>query len=88
MLFRRAEPKAPNAQCQSCARIRLFLAVAGLLIIALPLIGDKAAPLATLTPMTIALVMMGIGAFAFVIRLIAWLRSEAQPRTEQDSPTR
>ena len=88
MFFRRTEPKAPTAQCQSCARIRVFLAVAGLLIIALPVIGENAAPLATLTPMTIALAMTAVGVIGLVIRLFAWRRSEAQRNTDNDGPTR
>jgi hypothetical protein len=58
-------------------RIRAFLAIAGLLIIALPILGDKAAPLSKLTPMSIALALVGVGMVAFIFRWISWRRSEA-----------
>lgn len=80
MFFRRSRHKTSEAPCQSCARIRAFLAVAGILIIAMPLFGEKAAPLAKLTPMGIALAMMGVGSIAFVLRWIAWRREEARNR--------
>lgn len=58
-------------------RIRAFLAIAGLLIIALPIFGETAAPLAKLTPMSIALALVGVGMVAFVARWVAWRRGEA-----------
>ncbi len=84
MMFRRSKPKTPEAYCQSCARIRVFLAVAGLLIIALPLLGEKAAPFSKLTPMGIALALVGLGSIAFVARWIAWRRSEAEAQQSTD----
>lgn len=58
-------------------RIRAFLAISGLLIISLPIFGEKAAPLSKLTPMSIALALIGVGMVAFTARWIAWRRSEA-----------
>jgi len=84
MLFRRSTAKTPQGYCQTCARIRAFLAVAGMLIVALPFFGDKAAPLSKLTPMGIALTMVGIGCIAFIARWIAWRRSEAQTQQSAD----
>lgn len=86
MMLRRTTPKPRTTQCQSCARIRTFLAVSMMLIIALPLFGDKAPPLAHLTPMRIAVGIMGLGSLAFVARWIAWRRSEDSSRhsTNQD----
>ncbi len=87
MMFRRTKPKTPMAYCQSCARIRAFLAVAGLLIIALPLFGEKAAPFAQLTPMGIALALVGMGSIAFVARWVAWRQDEARKRQDGEEPT-
>lgn len=87
MMFRRTKPKTPMAYCQSCARIRAFLAVAGLLIIALPLFGEKAAPFAQLTPMGIALALVGMGSIAFVARWVAWRQDEARKRQDDEDPT-
>jgi hypothetical protein len=87
MMFRRTKPKTPMAYCQSCARIRAFLAVAGLLIIALPLFGEKAAPFAQLTPMGIALALVGMGSIAFVARWVAWRQDEARKRQDGEDPT-
>jgi len=56
-------------------------------MITIPLLGDKAAPIANLTPMGIALGIMGVGAFAFLVRLIEWRRSEARARHSKQSPT-
>lgn len=80
MMFRRSNPKTYEGYCQSCARIRAFLAVAGLLIVALPIFGDKFAPLSQLTPMGIALAIVGVGSIAFFARWIAWRRSQSQPK--------
>lgn len=85
MMLRRTTPKPRTTQCQSCARIRAFLAVSMMLIIALPLFGDKAAPLAQMTPMGIALGLTGLGSLAFVARWIAWRRSEARSRQSADA---
>lgn len=80
MMFRRSARTRSIAPCQACARMRAFLAVAAVLIIAMPLLGEKAAPLAQLTPMDIALAITGLGLLAFIIRFIAWRRDEAQER--------
>lgn len=77
MFFRRSGPKTPTAPCQTCSRIRGFLAIAGLLIISLPILGEKAPPLSQLTPMPIALGIVGIGMIAFIFRFIAWRRGIA-----------
>ena len=77
MFFKRSSPRTPTAPCQSCMRIRAFLAISGLLIIALPIFGEKAAPLAKLTPMSIALALVGVGMVAFIARWVAWRRREA-----------
>jgi hypothetical protein len=53
------------------------------LIIAIPLIGEKAAALAKIKPMEIALAIMGLGFVAFIIRLIAWRKEEAQDRKKK-----
>ncbi len=87
MFFRRSSPKTPTAPCQSCSRIRAFLAIAGLLIIALPIFGEKAAPIAKLTPMTISLGLVGIGMIAFIARWIAWRRENAQKQENPDHIT-
>jgi hypothetical protein len=50
------------------------------LIVAMPLLGDKATPLAVLTPMNIALTIVGIGSLAFIARWIAWRRNTARPK--------
>jgi hypothetical protein len=50
------------------------------LIVAMPLLGDKATPLAVLTPMNIALTIVGIGSLAFIARWIAWRRNAARPQ--------
>jgi hypothetical protein len=84
MMFRRTKPKTPEAYCQSCARIRAFLAVAGMLIIALPFLGEKAAPFAKLTPMGIALALVGVGTVAFIARWIGWRRSQSDDRKNID----
>lgn len=85
MMFRRSNPKTPVAYCQSCARIRAFLVIAGLLIITLPLFGEEAAPLSKLTPMGIALALVGVGSIAFVARWIAWRRDKAWSEEEADN---
>lgn len=82
MFFRRSKTKIPAAPCQSCARIRAFLAVAGILIIAMPVFGERAAPLGQLTPMGIALAMVGVGSVAFIARWIAWRREQASARQD------
>lgn len=87
MFFRRSGPNAPTAACQSCSWIRAFLAIGGLLIISLPFFGDKAAPIAQLTPMTIALGIVGIGMIAFIARWIAWRRDEARKQETPDHST-
>lgn len=87
MFFRRSGPKAPTAHCQTCSRIRAFLAVGGLLIISLPIFGEKAAPISQLTPMTIALGMVGVGMIAFVFRWIAWRRERAENQDSTDPAT-
>lgn len=70
----------PTAPCQVCVRTRIFLAVSVCLIVAMPLLGDKATPLAVLTPMNIALSIVGIGSLAFIARWIAWRRDAARPQ--------
>ena len=70
----------PTAPCQVCVRTRIFLAVSICLIVAMPLLGDKATPLAVLTPMNIALTIVGIGSLAFIARWIAWRRNAARPQ--------
>jgi len=70
----------PTAPCQVCVRTRIFLAVSICLIVAMPLLGDKATPLAVLTPMNIALTIVGIGSLAFIARWIAWRRNTARPK--------
>lgn len=70
----------PTAPCQVCVRTRIFLAVSICLIIAMPLLGDKATPLAVLTPMNMALTIVGIGSLAFIARWIAWRRDAARPK--------
>jgi hypothetical protein len=88
MFFRRLKSKTlAAAPCQSCARIRAFLAVAGILIIAMPVFGEKAAPLGQLTPMGIALAMVGAGSIAFIARWIAWRREEANGQQTSDQNT-
>ncbi|MDA0963152.1 MAG: hypothetical protein O2898_09575 [Proteobacteria bacterium] len=57
------------------------------MIIALPLFGEKAAPFAQLTPMGIALALVGIGSIAFVARWVAWRHDEARkPQDAEDAP--
>lgn len=82
----RTARKTAGSYCQTCVRIRLFLAVAGLLIVALPFMGDRAAALSHLTPMGVALAFMAIGSVAFILRWIAWQRSKSRDEmpTEQD----
>jgi hypothetical protein len=78
MFIKRSDPTPGKAPCQSCSRIRAFLAIAGLLIIALPLIGDAASPISNLTPMSFALGLVAIGFVGFVVRWIAWRHSRKQ----------
>lgn len=83
MIFRRSYRTRSAAPCQTCTRIRTFLTVSAVLIIAIPLIGEKAAALAKIKPMEIALAIMGLGFVGFIIRLIAWRKEEAQDRKKK-----
>jgi len=77
MMFQKSPDKTQAAPCQACLRIRAFLIVSLALIIAVPLLGEKIAPIAELTPMNIALSIVGIGGLAFVARWVAWRRQQA-----------
>lgn len=87
MFFRRSDPKTPTAACQTCIRIRAFLAIAGLLLISLPIFGEKAAPILLLTPITIALGLVGVGMIAFIFRWAAWRRKIAEDNLTADHAT-
>ena len=81
MVFRRSPRFKSAAPCQACVRIRTFLAVAAILIIAMPILAETAAPIAILTPMNFALAIMGLGLLAFFIKLIAWRLERAQEQS-------
>lgn len=78
MFIKRYKPTPGKAPCQTCSRIRAFLAIAGLLIIALPFFGEAAAPISKLSPMSIALGLVAIGLVGFMVRWIAWTRGRTQ----------
>lgn len=80
MIFRRTYRTRSAAPCQTCARTRIFLIVAAVLIVAMPLLGEKLSLLTKVKPMGIALAIMGLGLLAFTIRFISWRREEAQKR--------
>lgn len=87
MFFRRSGPKTQTASCRTCSRIRAFLAIAGLLIISLPIFGEKAGALSLLTPMKIALGLIGIGIIAFAFRWLAWRREIKEGHLPVDHST-
>lgn len=64
--------------CQRCTTIRTFVAIAAMLIVAMPLIPDKFAPLAGFTPAHFAYALMGLGSAAFALRWAQWRRANAQ----------
>lgn len=78
MHFKRA--RAPKGKrCQRCATIRTFVAISALLIVAMPFMSDKAAPLSALTPAHFAYALMGAGSVGFVLRWFQWQRSKSRP---------
>ena len=87
MYFKRTTSRSRH-RCQRCATIRLFIAVSAMLIVAMPFMSDKAAPLAALTPAHFAYALMGAGSLAFLLRWIQWKRgrSSATHHTNDRSP--
>lgn len=73
-----------RSRCQRCATIRLFVAVSAMLIVAMPFMSDKAAPLAALTPAHFAYALMGAGCLAFVLRWIQWKRDMSAAAQSSD----
>lgn len=65
----------------------MFLALSGVLIMALPFVGDKVGTLSRLTPMGVALTFMAIGSIAFIFRWLAWQRSKSQAEMPKDQDT-
>lgn len=79
MHFKRSgAPK--GKRCQRCATIRTFVAISALLIVAMPFVSDKAAPLSHLTPAHFAYALMGAGVIGFLQRWLQWRRDKSRPR--------
>lgn len=68
----------PGKRCQRCSTIRTFVAIAAMLIVAMPFVSDKAAPLSALTPAHFAYSLMGAGCVGFVIRWLQWRREKTK----------
>lgn len=67
---RRKRPTATLAPCRMCQRIRLFVAVAAMLIVGLPLAGGNLAIVAVLTPWHFAAAVMVLGLLVTFLKVL------------------
>ncbi len=65
--------------CRQCLVIRYFLCAAALMIMAIPLLGEKLIPLSRLTAWHFVAIIWGIGIIGFVFKLIV-----DRPETRED----
>lgn len=64
------KPKKKKHVCRQCLVIRYFLFAAALMILAIPIAGEKLVPLQSLTAWHFVGIIWGIGVLGFIFKLI------------------
>jgi len=79
--------RPPVRPCQICMRIRMFVAVAALMIIGLPLMGGQLPMAEVLTPWHFAAAVCAMGGVIVALKVIEYRRDRQADDRDPHDPT-